>query len=76
MEQTEVGEESYFIRSFHLLWPEERRYSETLLGNGECSSVVEDWISRCELGEFGTGGEGGRNDGVRERGREGGRDGI
>ena len=72
MEQTEVCEESYFIRSFHLLRSEERRYSETLLGNGERSSVVEDWISRCELGEFGTGGEGGRNDGGGTEEREGG----
>ena len=56
VKKTEISEESYFIRSSHLLRLKESGNPETLFSDRERSSVVENWVGSCQLRIFRTGG--------------------
>ena len=57
VEEAEICEESYLIRSFHLFRLEQGRYSETFFCHRERPSVVEDGVCRCQLMVLRTAGE-------------------
>lgn len=57
MEEAEISEESYLIRSFHLFRLEEGRDSETFFCHRERPSVVEDGVRRRQLMVLRTAGE-------------------